>query len=302
MIDIKFVLSEAFSGIRRHLSLAAAVVVCVTVSLVLLGAATLLSRQVDSLRGYWYDRVEVSVFLCGTSSDDQVCPTGEITPTEKSAVRTKLEGMELTKKLYYESKDQAWERFHDSYRGSKVLTQVDSSSMPESYRVKLTDPTAFTKVAEEVAAMPGVESVQDQRKLLAPFFTVVGGLQTATLAFALAQVAIALLLISNTVRTGVAARRREVAVMRLIGASKAMIRGPFLAEAALAGLVGSVLSIGLLGALQHYVINTALATRGGAVHYLTWTDLAAVSPLLIVGGVATPVLAAAWSLRKHLRV
>jgi cell division transport system permease protein len=303
VIDYHFILSEALKSIRRQMSMAIAVTVCVAVSLTLVGATLLLSRQVDELRGYWYDKVEVSVFMCGTASDARACPAGPITDEQRKAVADRLDNLMLVKTTYYESQEEAWDRFLDSHDGDRVLDQVSEDTMPESFRVKLTDPTRFSAIADVVAPMGGVESVQDQRKLLQPFFTVVSGLQSATLAAALAQVAVALLLISNTARSSVNARRREVAAMRLIGSSKAMIRGPFLAEAAIAGLGGAVVGISALAALQHFVINSALATRQGVMSAsLTWADLAAVAPVLLVAGIATPVAATAFSLRKHLRL
>lgn len=298
--DLTFVLTESAKAARRHLSMFTALVVCVAISLTMVGASWLLSRQVDDLKGYWYDKVEVSVFLCGVTSAAEICPDGAVTDTQREQVRVAIEALPVTQVVYYESQTEAWERFSKAYEGSPVLAQVDETSMPETFRVKLVDATQFAAVAEAVAPMRGVDSVTDQRRLLAQFFRVVSGLQTAALAVAAAQVLIALLLVTNTVRSAVAARRREVSIMRLIGASRAMIRGPFLGEAALAGAVGAGVAVGLLASLQHFVIN-ALTSTSRAQVYLTWADLGYIAPALIAAGISVPVAAAWWTLRRTLR-
>lgn len=300
-MDIKFALSESVKGVKRHLQMTAAVVVCVAVSLTMVGISWMLSQQVEHLKGYWYDRVEVSVFLCGNASEATVCPDGDVTDTELAAVRDALEGLPATERVYYESQEQAWERFQEQYSGSRVLSEVDASSMPQSFRVKLLDPTQFEVVANEVAAMDGVEKVQDQRKLLDGFFKLVSGLQTAALALAASQVLIAVLVVWATVRISVHARRKEVSVMRLVGASKAMIRAPFFGEALIAGGLGALLALGALAAFQKWVVVNLFASRS-EISFVTWTDLAMMAPVLLVVGMFLPALATFGSLRKHLKV
>lgn len=301
-MDLRFAFTEAFAGLRRHASMTVAVIACVAVSLTLVGASWLLSRQVDDLKGYWYDRVEVSVFLCAEASSDAPCPDGAVTADQRDDVAAVLDALPEVEQVFYESRDDAWVRFTKRYEGSPVLEQVDATSMPEAFRVKLHDPTKFEVVAAKIAPMSGVDSVQDQRKLLAQFFAVVAGLQAAAVAVAFAQVGIALLLIGNTVRAAVASRQREVTVMRLVGASRAMVRAPFIVEAALAGLAGAVLACGLLSVVWGSLVADLVAAstpHGGSV---TWTDVLATTPALLAAGVAMPTLASFISLRKHLKV
>lgn len=300
-MDATFVLAEAVRSIRRHVQMTAAVVVCVAVSLTLVGVSWLLKVQVDQLKGYWYDKVEVTVFLCGDAADDAVCPDGEITETQRTAVHDALTALPVVDRVYHETKDQAWVRFTDRYEGSPVLEAVDSSTMPEPFRVKLHDPTRFTDVADAVAGLAGVEQVADQRRLLAGFFTAVAALQAAALAVAASQVGVAWLLVTSTVRLTVHSRRREVAVMRLVGASNAMIRAPFLGHAALAGLAGALVALAALAAGQQWLVGTVAASRGGGVTYVSWADYAALAPALLVAGAGLPALAGARALRRHLR-
>ena len=299
-LDVRLVLTEAGRGLRRHVGMTLAVVLTVAVSLGLLGAALLVSRQVETLKGYWYDKVEVSVFLCASSSDPAACPH-PVTAAERVRIRATLTALPVTEHVFHESSAQAYARFAEQYRGSAVAAQVDPSSLPESFRVKLVDPTRFGDVAGAVGPLPGVESVTDQRALLERFFAVVSGLQTAALAIALVQVVVAALLVASTVRTAVFVRRKEVAIMRLVGAPASMVRAPFLAESALAGLAGAALACGALAAGKAILVGR-LAESASYLRYITWGDYWAVVPVLLAAGVVLAAGAAAGALRRHLRV
>lgn len=299
-LDLRLVLVETWAGLRRNIGLTVAVVVTVAVSLGLLGAALLVNQQVSTLKGYWYDKVEVSVFLCASSSDPKVCPS-PVTQSQRDLVKDTIAALPVTQKLYYESTHEAYQRFAEQYADSQVLAQVDPSSLPESYRVKLTDPKKFTVVRDAVAGLPGVESVSDQRAILERFFAVVGGLQLAALVLAATQVLVAAILVAITVRTAVYSRRRQVTIMRLVGASAAMVRAPFLGEAALAGLLGSVVASGALAAVKGYLVDVRLAESASYLRYISWGDYWRTVPVLLVLGVVLATGAAAIALRRHLR-
>ena len=299
-LDVRLVLTETWTGLRRNLGLTVAVVVTVAVSLGLLGAALLVNQQVSTLKGYWYDKVEVSVFLCASSSDPKVCPA-PVTQAQRDLVKETIAGLPVTQKLYYESAAQAYARFADQYAGSQVLAQVDPASLPESYRVKLTDPKQFSVVRDAVAGLPGVESVADQRAILERFFAVVGGLQLAALVLAATQVLVAAILVAITVRTAVYSRRRQVSIMRLVGATPAMVRAPFLGEAALAGLLGAVVASAALAAVKGYLVDVRLAESASYLRYISWGDYWRVVPVLLILGVVLATGSASVALRRHLR-
>ena len=298
-LDLRLVAAEAWHGLRRHAGMTVAVVLTVAVSLALLGAALLVSRQVETLKGYWYDKVEVSVFLCAPSSDPALCPE-TVTAQQRSEVRKVLEQLPVTEHLYYESSADAYKRFAEQYRGSAVASQVDPASLPESFRVKMTDPTRFVDVQTAVGSLPGVDTVSDQRALLERFFAIVGGLQAAALFLAAVQVVVAAILVANTVRTAVFVRRREVAIMRLVGASAPMVRAPFLAEAAVSGLLGAGFACAAVAATKQVLIGR-LAESASYLRYISWADYWAVVPVLLTLGMVLSVGSAAIALRRHLR-
>lgn len=288
----QMVLAEIGSGVRRNLTMTLAVVVTVATSLALLGAAMLIGRQVHLMKNYWYDKVEVSVFL----------DTGA-TAAQKAQLATSLRADPLVQKVYFEDRAAAFSRFRQEFRDSpSLVADVSPDQLPESYRVKLRDPRQFAAVAAEYSYRPGVSEVQDQRKLLSGFFRVLHGLQSGALWIALAQAVVALVLIYNTMRVAAFSRRRETGIMRLVGASRFSIQLPFLAEGALAGLLGAALACGALVSLKVFLVDHRLRHTVTAFPLVGWQQAWDVVAVVLVGGVASCVLASFVTLRRHLRV
>jgi cell division transport system permease protein len=277
-----------------------ALIVSVAVSLSLVGAALLLSSQVDRMKGYWYDKIEVSIFLCGSSSVTFTC-TGAVTDEQLRNIETILGGLEPVQDIFYESSKDAYDQFKEQFAGSAILANISPDALPASFRVKLDNPENFEKVAGALQSVQGVESIQDQRKLLDRFFQILKGLQSFALAIALAMLFVTVLLVMNTVRVAAFARRRETSIMRSVGASNMAIRLPFILEAAVAATLGSTLATAGILASKYWLIDARLAPNLTFIPFVTWNEVLAIVPVLYGVGVGTTVLAASVTLRRYLR-
>lgn len=236
-----YILYEAAIGLRRNLWMTVAVILSVTVSLALFGASVLLRTQVDLATDEWTDKIEVSIFLC----DGRECP--EITPEQQEALRTSLENNPLVAQVFFESKEEAYERFLARFEGQEDFTRgVTADQLPASFRVKLQDPEQFTAIKAQYEAEPGVEDIIDQRELLEQFLQFAKTIRWSALAVALIQMLAATVLVANTVRVAAFARRDQTQIMKLVGASNWYIRLPFVLEGILAGLAGALVAWGLL--------------------------------------------------------
>ncbi len=299
----QFVFSEIAIGLRRNLTMTVAVVVTVAISLALFGASLLIREQVNTMKDYWYGKVEVSVFLCAANSSAPTCRDGAVTEAERTQLNTDLHALPQVKKVYYESQEQAFERFKKQFKDSPDLVKnVTPGVLPESFRVKLNDPRQFDVVRDAFADRPGVESVLDQRQLLNKFFKVLRGFQLAALVIAVVQIVAATLLISNTIRVAAFSRRRETGIMRLVGASNLYIQLPFLLEGALAGLVGAVLASGALFLIKGFFVDKQLRPVFQFTAFIGWDAVWSVIPVLLLLGVLLSALASFVTLRRHLRV
>jgi cell division transport system permease protein len=295
-----FVSKEVGNGLRRNFTMTVALIVSVAVSLSLVGAALLMSAQVDRMKGYWYDKIEVSIFLCGNTSVAFTC-TGAVTAEQRANIETILGTLDSVQDIFYESSADAYAQFKEQFAGSAILANISPNALPESFRVKLDNPENFEKVASALQSVQGVESIQDQRQLLDRFFQILKGLQSFALAIALAMLFVTVLLVMNTVRVAAFARRRETSIMRSVGASNMSIRLPFILEAAVAAIIGSTLATAGILASKYWLIDARLAPNLTFIPFVTWNEVLAIIPMLYLVGVGTTVLAASVTLRRYLK-
>ncbi|WP_432482526.1 permease-like cell division protein FtsX [Kineococcus esterisolvens] len=297
-----FVLREMGAGLRRNLSMTLSVVLVTMVSLFFLGLGLLVQQQVSILKGDWYDRVQVSIFLCGEQSPAEVCPAGAITSEQRDALRDQLNASPLVDQVFYESQQEAYDSFLEMYDES-FAENVTPDQLPESFRVRLTEPDRYEEVRQEFSGVPGVEEVPDQRAILEPLFAALDGATRVAIGLAALMLLCSVLLVSTTIRLTAFSRRRETSIMRLVGASRALIQLPFVLEGVVASLVGAVLACGALYALVEFGVRR-LGERPDFTTRLVETSdvLWPTGPLLLAVGVVFAVVASLLSLRRWLRV
>ncbi|MFP8963566.1 permease-like cell division protein FtsX [Streptomyces nanhaiensis] len=302
----QFVLSEIGVGLRRNLTMTFAVIVSVALSLALLGGALLAREQVNSMKGFWYDKVQVSIYLCNENDaeSDPNCARGAVTAQQKRQIKADLDKLDIVETVYHESAEQAYKHYREQFKDSPLADSLTPDQMQESYRVKLKDPTKFEVISTAFSGREGVQEVQDQRNLLENLFRMLEGMNFAALGLMGLMLVVALLLIVNTVRVAAFSRRRETGIMRLVGASSFYIQMPFIAEAAFAGLLGATGATVLLVVGRYFLIDAglSLAEQMPLIDFIGWDALLKVLPLVFVVGVLMPALAAFITLRKYLKV
>jgi cell division transport system permease protein len=304
-VRASFVLSEIGIGLRRNLTMTIAGVVTVAISLAIFGAGLLAQRQVSAMKDFWYDKVEVSMFLCGEGSKGPNCTGSPVTDAQRQQLLQDVSANPLVQKVFYESQQQAYENFKAQFKDSKDLIQnVTPDALPESLRVKLKDPTKYEDLASAFQDAPGVEEIQDQKALLDPFFRVLRRIQMLAWVVAAFQILAAVLLIGNTIRVAAFSRRRETGIMRLVGASNLYIQLPFLLEGVLVGLVGAAFAAAGLATLKAVLVDRLLRPmlKSGGFVFVGWSDVIAIVPWLFVVGIALTGISSFLTLRRHLRV
>jgi cell division transport system permease protein len=302
----QFVLSEIGVGLRRNLTMTFAVIVSVALSLALFGGALLMREQVSSMKDYWYDKVNVSIFLCSKNdvTSTPKCAKGAVTAQQKKDIEADLKKMDAVETVMYESADEAYKHYQEQFGDSPMASNITPDLMQESFRVKLHDPKKYKVVATAFAGRDGVQSVQDQRSILDNLFQLMNGMNVAALFVMALMLVIALMLIVNTVRVSAFSRRRETGIMRLVGASGFYIQMPFIMEAAFAGLIGGVLACVMLLAGRYFLIDAGLALESKLtlIDFIGWDAVFTKLPLVLAIGVLMPAVAALFALRKYLKV
>ncbi|MCC3770142.1 permease-like cell division protein FtsX [Streptomyces sp. UNOC14_S4] len=302
----QFVLSEIGVGLRRNLTMTFAVIVSVALSLALFGGSLLMREQVSTMKGYWYDKVNVSIFLCNKTDAETFpsCAKGAATEDQKKEIRTDLEKMkDLVQTVQFETADEAYKHYKEQFgKNSPIAGSLTPDQMQESFRVKLKDPAKYEVISSAFAKRPGVQTVQDQKSLLSNLFNLLNGMNFAALGVMFLMLVVALMLIVNTVRVSAFSRRRETGIMRLVGASSFYIQIPFIMEAAFAGLLGAGLACVLLVCGQYFLVNNWLVHHIDVIQFIGWDAVLAKLPLVLAIGLLMPALAAAAALRKYLKV
>jgi cell division transport system permease protein len=216
-------------------------------------------------------------------------------------IQRDLQEIPVVETVYYESQSEAYQRFQERFKDSAIAQNVTVDQLPESFRVKLKDPTQFAVVESAFSGRPGVDVVQDQRAILEKFFSLLNVLRDGALIIGLASVLTAALLISNTLRIAAYNRRRETTVMKLVGASSFSIQLPFLLEGLFAAILGWGISSGILAGLK-YVVDEQVAPLLTFTNFFTWNDVVLTSAYLLATGIVVSAISSVLTLRKYLKV
>jgi cell division transport system permease protein len=299
----QFVLQEVWTGLRRNLTMTIALVVVVAISLALLGTGLLFVKQVDNTRTYWQGKVQLSIYLCtNTSVSPQCHQNGQATQAEKNQIAADLRALPQVEKVYYESQAQAYLHFRQDFSRDPSFTNlVTKSEIPDSFQVKLRNAEAdYNIVAGTVQGRPGVDQIVNDSSILAKFYKLLDGARNAVVIIAIVLIIAAVLLVANTIRLSAFNRRRETAIMRLVGASSFYVQLPFLVEGVIAGLFGWLIAAALLIAVKQLGLDTLQQYFPYNIQ-LSASDLVEVILLAMVMGVALCGVTSFVTLRRYLR-
>ena len=300
------VLGEAANGLRRNISMVISVILVTFISLTFVGAAVLLQFQIGQMKDYWYDRAQVAVYLCTDSENSGNCTEQEATPEQIQQVQDALEAPTLAayvEKFEFESHDQAYANFQDQFSDSVYAGFVTPDLLNESFRVNLVNPDQADVIIESLSGLPGVESVVDQRSYLDQIFAVLNAASYTAIGLAVLMLIAAVLLIATTIRLSAFSRRRELGIMRLVGASNRFIQTPFILEGVFAALIGSLLAGGAIVAIVHFFVQGYLTkTLGPSTTLVGLSDAVLVVPILIVLGGVLAAASAGFAINRYLKV
>lgn len=299
------ILSEAFSGLRRNASMVISVVLVTFVSLTFVGAAILMQMQIGQMRDFWVDRAQVAIYLCtDISSQAATCAAGAATQEQVDEIRTTLEGDALSpliRDIVFLDHQQAYDELL-ALVGEEDASVVTPEQVNETFRVTLVDQTQSDVIIEAFSGKEGVEEVADQLQYLEPLFSALTVATYIAVGIAGLMLVAAVLLIATTIRLSAYARRRELGIMRLVGASNRFIQTPFILEGVFAALLGSILASGAVIAGVQFGVNGYLRQRIPFV--TTWVgmgDAWIVVPVLVAIGAILAALSASFAIRRWLR-
>lgn len=301
---IGLILGEAFTGLRRNASMVISVVLVTFVSLTFVGAAILMQMQIGTMKDFWVDRAQVAIYMCTAISQAPTCAEGVASEEQLAAVQEKLEGPALApliRDTRFEDRDEAYQNVIELL-GEDYASVITPDQLNETYWINLVDQNQSDVIIEAFAGTDGVEEVQDQLQYLEPLFSALTVATYIAVGIAVLMLIAAVLLIATTIRLSAYARRRELGIMRLVGASNRFIQTPFVLEGVFAALIGSLLASAAVIAGVHFGVDQYL--RGRVEFVTTWVDMGdawIVVPVLILIGVVLAGLSASFAIRRWLR-
>ena len=289
---VKYVLNEVLVGLWRNITMTVAMIITMTVSLTMLGASVLLYMQVNQMKDFYYGEIEVSIFL-----------REDVTEAQRTAISQAIDGNPLVQSKTYESREDAFEKFKVLWRDSPdFINSVGPDSLPESYRVKLKDPEQYAAFADQMKGQQGIQDIVDQRELLNKVFDIFNSIQLMALVVAAVMALAALLLVGNTIQVAAYSKRREVAVMKLVGASNWFIQAPFVLEAVAAGLLGSIIGFIALFVGKVVLLDGRLQALTNVLTPIPNSNVWLMLPLLAGVGAGVSAITAWITLRFYLKV
>lgn len=302
---LRFILAETGKGLSRNKAMAVAVVIVTFVSLLFVGVAALAQFQVGKMQQQWYDKIEVSIYMCAPQDQTASCNLQAATDDQIDAVRQRLASTDLQQyvaQVYEETPDDAYKTFLQMYGDDPMAQFTTPDMLGFSFRIKLVDPEQYQVIQEEFAGTPGVSEVRDQRELVEPLFQVADKAKVISLGLAAVMIVAAILLITTTIQLSAMSREEETQIMRLVGASNLFIQAPFMIEGALAALTGAGLAVATLFVGVRVLMDNWLAGSFTWANFVGAKEVWMVTPGLVVAALLLALIASALSLGRYTKV
>jgi cell division transport system permease protein len=295
-IASRYLVRETGGNLRRNLIMTVAAVVTMVVSLAALGGVLIMRQAINKQSILWRGGVEVSVFLNPTATNGQIDAIGRLLHSEVGAT---------VKRYRFVDKTQAYGEFRTIFGNEPELLKVMTApQMPSSYRIVPTNPNDVAVLGARLSKQAGVYQVAYAKEEIAALQSRFHVLRDIAIALAVGVMVGAIALIINTIQLAIFARRREVAVMKLVGATNWFIRIPFMLEGLIHGVVGAALAF-----LALYFARDTIASfvgsetvLGQSTPYVTVHDAVTTGIVILVVGAGVGVLGSVFAVRRFLRV
>ena len=285
---------ETIVSLRRNVLMTVAGIATVAVSLALFGGIQMLSKWVDNGTEVIKGGVTLEIFMRVNASEDQI-----------KAVETDLHGDPNVKTVRYLDKKAAYEEFLKIFRRQPDITRdITADDLPPSFRVAPKRAELTNVVKRQFETKQGVQDVTTPGEALKGLIDVTDTVTWIFIALSIVLLGSSLFLIVNTIRLATFARRREIEVMKLVGASNWFVRVPFIAEGMVQGLVGAGISVLAVLSLKHFGFDQAFADPGSFFggFYVTTANATLIAFEVLIIGVAIGFIGAMVGLWRFLRV
>lgn len=301
--NLGYSLREAGSHFTRNWTTSLGAVITIFLSLFIIGLFIVGSAMINSMIGSVQDTVKISAFISDDASDEDV-----------EAFMEKIEGWDNVKNVEFKTKDDALEDFQSSSSDADAtISALDGENpLPRSYTIEMNEPSQVEAMANKIKQDSDFQQIVDGGNVdesvlygqeeVARLFQFTDYIRLAAVVLVALLTFVAFIFINNTIRLSITARRREIAIMRLVGASNGFIRGPFVAEGVLQALLGSLLAIGCLELVRNFLMPLIQENLKFMPFNVTMAMYLATYGSLILVGIVIGLFGSAIAMRRYLKV
>ena len=286
--SIEFLIQEAFTGIRRNGLMAFASITTIALSLGVLGAFVLLALGANHFAASQLNEFEIAVFVLPRAGK----PGAEL-------VADKIARMKYVETVEVKDRDEEWARFK---RERPDIQAAGLPINPLTYRlqVRVSEPDRTSAIAAQIRTLPNVDKVNEGRDVLAKVIAITRFLRIVSVIGALALLVTAVFIISNAIRLTLYARRREIRIMQLVGATNWFIKIPLVIEGIVFGALGALMAVLLLRLGSHYTSGFATRFARFLAEFRSGIDAVQLGALLVSLGAVIGALGSYMSIRRFL--
>ena len=291
--SLSYFWGETFRSLFRNRFMAIASVLTVTLSMFILGVFLSAVLNINHMASYLENQVEMTVYLQDGLTTDQVMGIGKY-----------LKAQPGMKEIKFTNKDQAMKDFRERMGDQQgLLDAINGNPLPASYQMSFQTPEQLKTAAEVVAKYQGVETVQYGKDIIEQLYKVAQVIRLSGIVLIIFLAGAELFIISNTIRLTVFARRREIQIMKYVGASNGFIRWPFLFEGMVIGFLGSGFASLILWEGYKTVVSEMAAAGLVFIPMIPlWPFMGYTTLIILAAGIVIGVMGSAISLRKYMKV
>ena len=304
MSSLAYFFRESFIGFKRNLSTAIGSIVTIFLSLLMIGLFVIAGIMIERIVKSVENEVTITCYVADGTEESQI-----------NSLKNTIEGNDKVKEVTFTTKDDALEKFRNSMSSSpEIIEQLDGSNpLPASLDVELNNPQDVQGVADEIFNNDTFKQICDNpsnptdslkygQKTVEKLFAVTNAVRIVGVAAIILLIVIALIFINNTIRLAILARRREISIMRLVGASNGFIRGPFFCESILHSAIGAALTIIVLEFMRTFALPNMVKTLAWMPLDLSLGTFLIIYFVLLIAGIIIGLIGSALAMRKYLTI
>ena len=301
MSSFAYFIKQAFQGFARNLSTTLGSIVTIFLSLFIIGVFLVGALVVDNIVKSVESEVSITAYISDDASEADI-----------QAMQNYISSLEGVSGVSFTTKDQALEKFREMSSNAAIVDELGGNPLPASIDIELSDPQKVEEVAKQIESSDQFKKIADEdnpsdslkygQRTVERLFSVTNYIRYIGIALIILLVFIALVFINNTIRLAIMARRKEIAIMRLVGASNGFIRGPFLMEGALHAIIGAALAIVSIELIRNLALPRLQASLAFLPIDVAPNTFLFIYLILLVAGLIIGLIGSMLAMRRYLKV